>query len=129
MLALGDTVLIPKPGQDTSHLWVLVTAVNPQSGEVIIVNFTTARPHSDRTVVLQPGEHRFVDRPTVVFYSDARFTRLAALDAAINQGIANPHDPLSRALLNRIQAGLLASPLTPAKIKTAFTQAQQQGLA
>ncbi len=31
MLALGDTVLIPKPGQDKSHLWVLVTAVNPQN--------------------------------------------------------------------------------------------------
>jgi len=41
MLALGSTVLIPKPGQDKSHLWVIVTAVNPQNGEVIIVNFTT----------------------------------------------------------------------------------------
>lgn len=60
MLALGDTVLIPKPGQDKSHLWVVVTAVNPQSGEVIIVNFTTERPHSDKTLVIQPGEHRFV---------------------------------------------------------------------
>ena len=42
MLALGDTVLIPKPGQDKSHLWVLVTAVNPQSGEVIIAKIKTA---------------------------------------------------------------------------------------
>ena len=129
MLALGDTVLLPKPGHDKPHLWVLVSGVNPQSGEVIIVNFTTERPHSDKTVVIQPGEHRFVDRPTVVFYSDARFTTLAALNAAVNQGVATQHDPLSRALLNRVQAGLLASPLTPTKIKTAFTQAQQQGLA
>ena len=129
MLALGDTVLIPKPGQDKSHLWVVVTAVNPQSGEVIIVNFTTERPHSDKTLVIQPGEHRFVDRPTVVFYSDARFTQLAKLEAAVNQGIANQHDPLDPALLKRVQAGLLASPRTPAKIKTAFTQAQHQGLA
>jgi len=129
MLALGDTVLIPKPGQDKSHLWVLVTAVNPQSGEVIILNFTTERPHSDKTLVIQPGEHRFVGRPTVVFYSDARFTQLASLHAAVNQGIANQHDPLDPALLARVQAGLLASPLTPDKIKTAFTQARQQGLA
>ena len=128
MLALGDTVLIPKPGQDKSHLWALVTAGNPQSGEVIIVNFTTERPHSDKTVVIQPGEHRFVDRPTVVFYSDARFTALASLEAAVNQGIANQHDRLNPALLKRVQAGLLASPLTPMKIKAAFTQAQQQGL-
>ena len=129
MLALDDTVLIPKPGQDKSHLWVLVTAVNPQSGEVIIVNFTTQRPHSDKTLVIQPGEHRFVDRPTVVFYADARFTQLASLDAAVNQGIANQHDPLAPALLALVQAGLMASPLTPAKIKAAFTQARQQGLA
>jgi len=128
MLALGHTVLIPKPGQDKSHLWVLLTAVNPQSGEVIIVNFTTQRPHSDKTVLIQPGEHRFVDRPTVVFYPDARFTKLASLEAAVSQGIASQHDPLDPALLKRVQAGLLASPLTPAKIKTAFTQAQQQGL-
>jgi hypothetical protein len=129
MLTLGDTVLIPKPGHDKSHLWVLLTAVNPQTGEVIIVNFTTQRPHSDTTVVIQIGEHRFVDRPTVVFYSDARFTRLAALEAAVNQGIASRHDPLKPALLTRVQEGLLKSPFTPAKIRTAFAEAQQQGLA
>lgn len=71
MLALGDTVLLPKPAQDKPHLWVLVTAVNPQTGHAIIVNFTTERPHSDKTVVIQPGEHPFVDRPTVVFFADA----------------------------------------------------------
>ena len=129
MLSLGDTLLLPKPGHETNHLWVLLTAINPQSGEVIIVNLTTERPHSDKTVVIQRGEHRFVDRPTVVFYSDARFASLAALDAAVNHGIANQHDSLNPALLRRIQGGLLASPLTPAKIKTAFTQAREQGLA
>ncbi len=128
MLHLGDTVLIPKPGQEKSHLWVLVTGADPQTGEVIIVNFTTQRPHSDNTVVIQPGEHRFVDRPTVVFYPDARFTKLALLEAAVSQGIATQHDPLGPALLKRIQAGLQASPRTPTKIKNAFTQAQQQGL-
>ena len=127
MLALGDTVLLPKPGQDKPHLWVLVTAVNPLTGDAIIVNFTTERPHSDKTVVIQPGEHRFVDRPTVVFFADARFANLTTLlDAAVNQGTASQHAPLDPALLRRVQAGLLASPLTPIKIKTAFTQAQQQ---
>ncbi len=125
MLALGDTILLPKPGQETSHLWVLVSSINPQNGEVIIVNFTTERPHSDTTVVIQPGEHRFVDRPTVVFYSDARFAKLAAIESAVIQGIANRHDPLTPALLKRVQDGLLMSPLTPAKVKTAFIQAQQ----
>lgn len=129
MLSLGDTLLLPKPGHETYHLWVLLTAANPQSGEVIIVNLTTERPHSDKTVVIQRGEHRFVDHPTVVFYSDARLARVAALESAVNHRIANLHDPLNPSLLGRVQEGLLASPLTPAKIKTAFTQAREQGLA
>jgi hypothetical protein len=129
MLAVGDTVLIPKPGHDKCHLWVLVTAENPATGEVIIVNFTTERPHSDRTGVINPGEPRFVGRPTVVFYADARFAPLAALEAAVNQGIARQHDPLEPALLKRVQDGLLNSPWTPARIKTAFLAARQEGRA
>ncbi len=129
MLAVGDTVLLPKPGQDKCHLWVLVTAGNPATGEVIIVNLTTERPHSDKTVVIKPGEHRFVGRPTVVFYADARLVPLAALEAAVNQGIARQHDPLEPALLQRVQDGLLNSPLTPGRIKTAFMTARQEGRA
>jgi hypothetical protein len=128
MLSLGDTVLLPKPGHDQSHLWALITAVHPQSGEVIIVNFTTQRPHSDTTTVLQAGEHRFVDRPTVVFYADARLASLAALDAALGRGIGKQRDPLNPALLKRVQDGLLRSPFTPAKVRTAFLEARQQGL-
>ena len=71
MLGLGDTVILPKPGHETEHLWALVTAVDPQNGEAVMVNLTTRRPHSDTTTVLQPGDHPFVDRPTVAFYADA----------------------------------------------------------
>ena len=54
------------------RLWVVITNPDPRSGEIIMVNLTTQRPHSDATTVLPPGEHPFIDRPTVASYHDAR---------------------------------------------------------
>jgi hypothetical protein len=128
MLRLGDTVILPKPGHEKEHLWALVTAPNVQSGEAIMVNLTTQRPHSDTTTVLQAGEHPFVDRPTVAFYADARTVKVAHMEAGLRQGIVRQHAGLAKAILVRIQNGLLASPFTPAKIKAAFRTALQRGL-
>jgi hypothetical protein len=71
MLALGDTVLLPKPGQDKPHLWVLVTAVSPQTGDAIIVNFTTERPHSDNE-----GTHLFASFACLAVFDLRRFVPL-----------------------------------------------------
>jgi hypothetical protein len=129
MLGLGDTVLLKKPRQETAHLWAIVTAANPQTDEVIIVNFTTQRPDSDTTVVIQPGEHRFVKHPTVAFFADARTSKLADLQDATVWGQAHQDDPLTPELLRRVQEGLLASQMTPKKIKAAFQEAKNQGRA
>ena len=128
MPGLGDTLALPKPGQEKEHLFALITAPDSESGEAIMINLTTLRPHSDSTTVLQPGDHPFVDRPTVVFYADARLVKAALLETAIQQGVGRRHEPLSVGLVKRIQEGLLASPFTPARIKTAFETAQARGL-
>ena len=128
MLGLGDTVMLPKPGGEKEHLWALITAPDPQSGEAIMVNLTTQRPHSDTTTIIQPGEHPFVDRPTVVFYADARIVDVNNLDAALRQGVAHQHAPLSAKLLQRIQKDLFESDFTPEKIEEAFKLARQKGL-
>jgi hypothetical protein len=119
MAALGDSFLLPKPGQETSHLWVIITEPDV-AGDAVMVNLTTQRPHSDVTVVLQPGDHSFIRHPTVVNYSDARLVNTPQLDAAINAGICRQLDPVTPAVLKRIQTGLLLSPLTPNKIKTEY---------
>jgi hypothetical protein len=129
MLGLGDTFMLPKPGGAKEHLWALVTAPDPQTGEAIMVNLTTQRPHSDTTTVLRPGEHPFVVRPTVVFYADARLVPVSLLEDGLRRGIARNHEPLSAEILRRIQAGLQASPFTPEKIKRTFLEAQAKGLA
>lgn len=129
MLGPGDTFILPKPGGAKEHLWALVTAPDPQTGEAIMVNLTTQRPHSDSTTILQPGEHPFVVRPTVVFYADARLVEVRLLENGLRQGIGRKHERLSAEILHRIQVGLLVSPFTPEKIKRAFSEAQAKGLA
>lgn len=120
MLGLGDSVLLPKPGQDIPHLWVILTEPEPGTGRAVIVNLTTKRPHSDVTVVLQPGDHPFVQHETVVNYSDARMVETRRLEAAILSGLCRRHQSLDARILKRIQDGLLKSPFTPNKIKTYF---------
>jgi hypothetical protein len=70
---------------------------------------TTLRAHSDRTCVLQPGDHPFIRHASSVSYRDViRFTgeRLHELAAA---GIAKPRDPLEPEVLERVRAGFFAS--------------------
>ena len=129
MFGLGDTAMLPKPGHEREHLWALITAPDPQSGEAVMVNLTTQRPHSDTTTILQSGEHPFVDRPTVVFYADARVVNVSTLEGGLRQGFVRQHAALSPQVLQRIQSGLLTSPFTPEKVKAAFNAARQKGLA
>src|SRR5947207_16009648 len=106
MLTIGDTVMLPKPSHEKEHLWALITAPDPETGDAIMVNLTTQRPHSDTTTIIQPGEHPFVDRPTVVFYADARIVNVNTLNEALRGGVARQRAPISKELLQRIQNGL-----------------------
>ena len=120
MLGLGDSLLLPKPGQDIPHLWVILTEPERETGRVIIVNLTTKRPHSDVTVVLQPGAHPFVQHETVVNYADARLVEIGHLEVAIRSGLCRTHQVFDATVLKQVQHGLLKSPFTPNKIKTYF---------
>jgi hypothetical protein len=119
MAAIGDSFLLPKPDQEVSHLWVLITTPDA-AGDAVMVNLTTQRPYSDTTVVFQSGDHPFIRHPTVVNYSDARLVNAAKLDAAIKAGICLQLAPVSPVVLNQIQAGLRRSPFTPNKIKAEY---------
>ena len=123
MAGLGDSFMLPKPGQDTEHLWVLITRPNPQTQATIMVNVTTQRPHSDTTVILNAGEHPFVQKPSVIFYADARMTDARLLDQSVASGAFRTHATFPAAVLKKIQDGVMKSPFTPRKIKAAYTAA------
>ena len=106
---------------ETAHLWVVLTTPDAL-GQVLLINFTTLRPHSDCTVVIQPGEHPYVVHATVAHFADARLTAAPSIEAAIASGLFRTHQDCSPDLLNRLLAGTLASPHTPEKIKRYLRQ-------
>lgn len=128
MAELGDSLMLPKPGHPTEHLWVLATRPHPETGEAILVNVTTLRPHSDTTTILNPGDHPFVKKPSVVFYADARIVDTSLVDNGLRRGQFRPHDRFRPEVLARVQAGLAASPFTPKKIKAAHAAFAAAGL-
>ena len=117
MLKAGQTLLLPKPGQDVSHLWVVLLDPDPRTHETVIVNLTTQREHSETTTVLKPGEHPFVKHPTVAYYADARIADGRAIAAAIESRTYPAREICSAALLEKLREGLLASTFTPRKVK------------
>ena len=116
----GDALLLPKPGQTVAHLWVLLTDRDAATDEVPVVNLTTQRPHSDTTVILNSGDHPFVQHATVVNFSDTRLTKASLMTAYAHTGAYLRQSALSDTVLKRIQAGLLASPFTANKFKDYF---------
>jgi hypothetical protein len=128
MANLGDSWMLPKPGQETEHLWVLITQPDPATQEAIMVNITTQRPHSDTTTVLNRGDHPFIQRPSVVLYADARIVDTRLLDQAVGSGAFRAHTAFSGPVLGRIQAGILVSPFIPKKIKENYARAVIAGL-
>lgn len=128
MAGVGDSFMLPKPGQETEHLWVLITNPDPGRREAIMVNVTTQRPHSDTTTILKVGDHPFIQKPSVIFYADTRMVNTGLLDAAVTRGACQPHAQFQDTVLRRIQSGVIASPLTPKKIKIAFTAYAAAGL-
>lgn len=113
MAAAGDTFILSGGGQRSPHLWVLLWGPAGTADSFLAVSFTSLRPHSDRTCVVNVGEHPFIKHPTCVMYSDTRKITREKLDAAIAARAAFVQEPASAELLDRVRAGLFASPFTP----------------
>ncbi|MEK6283162.1 MAG: hypothetical protein AABN95_22630 [Acidobacteriota bacterium] len=114
----GTCILLPKPGGDIKHLWIVLTEAEGDPPQVVIVNLTTRKQGTiDTTCVLMPGDHEFVKSETTVHYMDARLAPAQPLSQIAKLADYDFHADCSRGLLRRIQQGLLDSPFTPKKIK------------
>lgn len=87
-----------------------------------MVNITTLRSHSDRTVILRKGDHPYILHDSVVSYQDAQELSVVKIQAQIDRGWPQC-DSCSDELLKKVQAGLLASPFTKKSIKAICQQA------
>ncbi len=108
---------MPTPTQPTPHLWVVLTEPDENPLTVVIVNLTTPRWDSDRTVILQPADHTFITHETVVLYAEAVIVPVEPLNKYVDLRPNCRRDDCSTSMIKRVRDGLLASPETPKKVK------------
>ena len=130
--ATGDTFLI---GTDTNslHLHVVVCGPTAEVVSVVLVSFNTSRSWTDKTVLLQVGEHPFIDRETTVNFQMAQVLPVALLEqmeqrnANIHPNFATfrRHEAASAQLIEKLVQGCLASPLTPKYVEKAVRERQE----
>jgi hypothetical protein len=116
-----------KPG-DTFHLADFagghinfVLEVFPD-GSVITCNFTDYSNHSDKTCVVEVGEHPNITKKSIVNFPKAHHCEAGAPMEALARLIQGYKKSLSPELLARIRQAALVSPRTADKIKEALKQ-------
>lgn len=107
------------------HLWVIITEPFGSPEQVIIVNLTTKRSHSDTTVILSPGDHSFINRETVISYADTRVIPCTYVKQRVQERDVEPRDGFCNRVIQVIRQGLVDSPRTPRNIKQTFIDSGQ----
>ena len=100
--------------QGSLHLWIIAT--EPVNDRAVIVSVTTLRHNVDQTVVLQKGDHPFVNHQSAVFFGDSKIVNATMLAEQVANGSVSNHHPCDTRLIDEIGMGLRASPFTPKKI-------------
>lgn len=108
LIRAGRAILL-SGGRVPPHLWFILTDPEPNDGRVVAVMLVTARPHTDKTVVLVPGDHPFIRHESNVDYGAARFLPQGRLNDALASGRWHLQADMSATLLRRVREGLLTS--------------------
>lgn len=72
----------------------------------------TSKPHTDKTVVLQEGDHPFIRHESNVAYGSATLTEVRKLQAALSATKLRPYPDMSKPLLKQVREGLMHSSRT-----------------
>ncbi|MBI5805591.1 MAG: hypothetical protein ACYDEQ_00620 [Desulfocucumaceae bacterium] len=118
-MRVGDTFLMHLPGSASKpyyHLFIVLTDPEPGTGKLVAVMVQTAQDHTEKTVVLQKGEHPFVKQPTSVQYTHADYYFASKIVKAFARNICHKQASLDAAVLDKVRKGLLASTHTPNSI-------------
>lgn len=99
------------------HLWVVVFELPGLPRRIVAVSLTTKREGSDTTVILGPNDHKFIVRPTVVSFADARIFDKDDLVDRIKKKFFGINDPFEDDMIKQLQNGLISSPFTPGGLK------------
>lgn len=112
-----NTILVPIPSPKCKHLFIVLTAPDGEPPQVVMVNVTTRRPHSDCTVILTGGDHPFVKHESVIAFEHASLFDAERLERGLRDGRIVKYSDMDDSLFEMIRRGLLTSPRTPTRIR------------
>ena len=105
-------LLLHKIPQSKPHLWFVLTDPTEKLPEVVAVMVRTLRSFTDKTVILDVGDHPFIRRPSSVQYSSAEFFRINAIQHSILRRHCYLREDMSPDLLQQVRQGLFNSHFT-----------------
>lgn len=110
------------PQSELRHLYVVISHCEEVTEKVLLVNFTTYKPNvgQEELCIIEPGEHPFVVRTTVVNYSDALEPITNDIHTAAATSVIRQMEKITPELLTRIQEGAKASKALPKKFRKYF---------
>ena len=125
---------MPTPGhrsRRSSHLYVALTDPISVSGypneSVLLVSISTDRQDAktDPACILNAGEHEAVTRRSYIPYRYALVKSMADIRAEEASGLITFHEPVAPDVLDRICAGLEASPNTRETVIAFYREAER----
>ncbi len=117
----GGTLLIPSG--PSKHLFVILTD-RCQDGMHLLVSLSTIKPgrFHDNACIVEPGEHRFVKRPSFIEYRRPRRDTASHLVTCVNGWTFTPHDDVTDAVFKRICHGIHESKFIPQGMKRYYEE-------
>jgi hypothetical protein len=112
---VAGSIFLPKPPFKHPYMVISDPALDPEN--VVLVNFTEAKPEEEQCCIAEAGEHRCLTKRSCVRYKDGRVTSVAMLERAVQVSQMTPLGTLSPELLARIRAGASESDFLPEKCR------------
>ena len=104
----GDTFYIRNRSVD-AHLWVVISDLEKNAGQVLIVSMTTYKSYKEDVCLLDAGDHPRISHKSCIAYNEARLIALERLTALMDGRSLSVQDPVSAELLARIRDGVSRS--------------------
>lgn len=103
---LGSALYIPSDGVEHLH-FVCSDPFKPQgyaSDSCLVVNLSSFRSKCDNTMILQVGDHPFIQHDSYVYFKMAHVRQAQDLERLVKQNVYRGGEDADRSLIKRIVA-------------------------
>jgi hypothetical protein len=125
-LRLGDTFVNNATRDVPPHLWMVLS--DPHADRrVVLGNFSSDDGGHAGMPTAHVGEHPFLTHTSYFRCDKVRVADVSGVESVLTQRFARSNAPLSQALLERLQIGVLASPLVANEAKDILRRQRGEG--